>query len=133
MDIVIDTNVIVSGVINPDGFPAKILNMVVNGKLTINADSRIIDEYNRVLRSRKFSFPEAYIIPLLNYISSESKPVLPDNPYPLALKDLSDRPFVEVSLYKDIPLITGNVKHFVNIKNLRLYNPKEFILEKFSH
>ena len=133
MDIVIDTNVIVSGVINPDGFPAKILHMFINGKLTINADSRIIDEYNRVLRSRKFSFPEAYIIPLLNYISSESKPVLPDNPYPLALKDLSDRPFVEVSLYKDIPLITGNVKHFVNIKNLRLYNPKEFILEKFSH
>ena len=133
MDIVIDTNVIVSGVINPDGFPAKILNMVINGKLTINADSRIIDEYNRVLRSRKFSFPEIYILPLLNYISSESKPVLPDNPYLLSLKDPSGRPFVEVSLHKDIPLITGNGKHFENIKNLRLYNPKEFILEKFGH
>ena len=129
MDIVIDTNVIVSGVINPDGFPAKILNMVVNGKLTINADSRILDEYNRVLRSRKFSFPEIYILPLLNYISSESKPVLPDNSYQSALKGVSGRPFVEVSLHKDIPLITGNGKHFENIKNLRLHNPKEFILE----
>jgi hypothetical protein len=111
-------------VINPDGFPAKILNMVINGKLTINADSRIIDEYNRVLRSRKFSFPEAYIIPLLNYISSEFKPVLPDNPYQLALKDPSDRPFVEVSLYKDIPLITGNGNILKILKTYGFITPK---------
>ena len=130
MDIVLDTNVIVSGVINPDGFPAKILNMVINGKLTINADSRILYEYNRVLRSRKFSFPEIYIVPLLNYISSESKPILP-NPRSLDLKDPSDRPFVEVCFHQDIPLITGNIKHFKNIKNIRLYSPKEFI-EKFG-
>lgn len=131
MNIVLDTNVLVSGVINADGLPARLLNMVVNGKLTINADSRILSEYNRVLRSPKFSFPEMYILPLLNYISSESKPVLPD-PYPFTLKDPSNRPFVEVSLYKDIPLITGNRKHFENVKNLRLYSPKEF-LEEIKH
>ena len=130
MDIVLDTNVIVSGVINADGFPAKILNMVINGKSTINADSRILYEYNRVLRSRKFSFPEIYITALLNYLSSESIPVLSD-PCSLDLIDPSDRPFAEVSLYKDIPLITGNIKHFQNIKSIRLYSPKDFI-EKFN-
>lgn len=129
MNIVLDTNVLVSGVINPDGLPARLLNIIINRTLTINADSRILSEYNRVLTSPKFSFPEMYILHLLNYISSESKPVLP-NPYPSNLKDPFDLSFVEVALHENIPLITGNKKHFENIENLRLYSPKEF-LESF--
>ena len=37
-NIVLDTNVLVSGIINPYGSPAKILNLILNGNLIINAD-----------------------------------------------------------------------------------------------
>ena len=130
MNVVLDTNVIVSGIIKPDGSPAKLLNMAINGTLTINADTRILSEYGRVLNSPKFSFPETLITQLLHYISSESKLVTPD-PFLFPLKDLSDLPFIETAVQEDIPLITGNIKHFENIENLRLYSPTKF-LEKFG-
>ncbi|MCX6091062.1 MAG: putative toxin-antitoxin system toxin component, PIN family [Candidatus Atribacteria bacterium] len=53
--IVLDTNVLVAGIINPFGNPAKVLNLVLNGELIINADTRILSEYERVLKSQKFS------------------------------------------------------------------------------
>ena len=130
MNVVLDTNVIVSGIIKPDGSPAKLLNMVVNGTLTINADTRILSEYGRVLNSPKFSFPETIITHLLHYISSESKLVTPD-PFLLPVKDPSDLPFIEIAVQEDIPLITGNIKHFEDIENIRLYSPTRF-LEKFG-
>ncbi|MHB1680146.1 MAG: putative toxin-antitoxin system toxin component, PIN family [bacterium] len=125
MNVVLDTNAIVSGIINQNGFPAKLLNMVINGKLTINADTRIILEYDRVLRSPKFLFPEENVESLLKFLSHESKLVLP-NPLLMTLPDPSDRPFIEVSLHENIPLITGNKKHFNGIEKLMLYSPKEF-------
>ena len=130
MNVVLDTNVIVSGIIKPDGSPAKLLNMVVNGTLTINADTRILSEYGRVLSSPKFSFPETLITQLLHYISSESKLVIPD-PFLFPVKDPSDLPFIEIAVQEDIPLITGNIKHFEDIENIRLYSPARF-LEKFG-
>jgi putative PIN family toxin of toxin-antitoxin system len=126
MNVVIDTNVIVSGVINPDGYPAKLLNWVINGTLKINVDSRILSEYSRVLNSHKFSFPGALVTHLLDYLSLESKLILPD-PFLSSVKDSSDLPFIEIALHENIPLITGNKKHFINIKNLKLYSPKEFL------
>lgn len=126
MNVVLDTNVIVSGIIKQDGLPAKLLNMAVNGTLTINADSRILSEYGRVLKSPKFSFPETLVTHLLHYLSLESKLIVP-NPFLSEIKDLSDLPFVEIAIQEDIPLITGNKKHFDNIENLKLYSPKEFL------
>ena len=130
MNVVLDTNVIVSGIIKPDGSPAKLLNMAVNGTLTINADTRILSEYGRALNSPKFSFPETLITHLLHYISSESKLVMPD-PFLFPVKDPSDLPFIEIAVQEDIPLITGNIKHFEDIENIRLYSPARF-LEKFG-
>ena len=130
MNVVLDMNVIVSGIIKPDGSPAKLLNMVVNGTLTINADMRILSEYGRVLNSPKFSFLKTLITQLLHYISSQSKLVTPD-PFLFPVKDPSDLPFIEIAVQEDIPLITGNIKHFEDIENIRLHSPTRF-LEKFG-
>lgn len=56
MDIILDTNILVSAMINPKGLPAKILNLVLNGRLTILYDNLIIGEYREVLRRKKFNF-----------------------------------------------------------------------------
>jgi len=51
--VVVDTNVIVSGILKPESPPAKILNLVLSEKLLICADSRIISEYRNVLLREK--------------------------------------------------------------------------------
>ncbi|MCL4408123.1 MAG: putative toxin-antitoxin system toxin component, PIN family [Thermotogae bacterium] len=130
MNVVLDTNVLISGIINPKGIPADILNFVLNGRLILNLDSRILIEYDRVLKSPKFDFPKIYTEVLLQFIGGESVLITPE-PIKADLLDPSDLPFVEVAIYKDAPLITGNIKHFKNIKNLKVYSPKDF-LKKFS-
>ena len=45
MKVVVDTNVIVSALLNPNGPPAKILSLILNGKAKLLYDNRILFEY----------------------------------------------------------------------------------------
>ena len=52
MKIVFDTNVVVSALLSPSGLPARILNLVLNGTLTIVYDNNILAEYKDVLHRK---------------------------------------------------------------------------------
>jgi len=125
-NIVLDTNVLVSGIINPYGNPAKILNLILNGNLIINADARILTEYERVLKSPKFSFPPDQIKILIQFIFHQCSFIVP-SPLQIDLIDESDLPFIEVAIHENIPFITGNKKHFDNIDELKIFSPNEFL------
>ena len=59
MKVVPDTNVIISGLINVDGTPAQIVNLLINGRITLLYDGRILQEYAEVLNRKKFGFKKA--------------------------------------------------------------------------
>lgn len=112
MNIVLDTNVLVSALWSPSGKPAAILNAVISRRFTACYDYRILDEYNKVLRRPKFGFSEWEIICLLepvikNGISVIAEP-LPEIPF----TNESDKKFYEVAKFCHSPLITGNAKHY---------------------
>jgi putative PIN family toxin of toxin-antitoxin system len=56
MNIVLDTNVLVSGLLSPFGPCGRIVCMVSSGELTISLDARILAEYEEVLCRPKFKF-----------------------------------------------------------------------------
>ena len=56
MKIVLDTNVLVAGLLSPFGPCAQIVRMVSSGDLTLYFDARILSEYSEVLRRSKFRF-----------------------------------------------------------------------------
>ena len=56
MKVVIDTNVIVSGLLTPFGNSAEIVRMITSGKLNLCFDARILTEYEEVLKRPKFKF-----------------------------------------------------------------------------
>ena len=68
MKVVLDTNVIISGMINVEGTPAQIMNLLINARITILYDNRILKEYEEVLNRKKFSFKKSVINPILDYI-----------------------------------------------------------------
>ncbi|PLV56748.1 putative toxin-antitoxin system toxin component, PIN family [Thermotoga sp. SG1] len=129
MKVVVDANVLVSGIINPYGKPAHILNLVLDEKLILCIDSRIYSEYERVLLSPKFSFPREHVRTLLDFVKRKSVFVIPS---PLGVDPLDefDLPFLEVAFSAKVPIVTGNKKHFENVKGIEIYTPSEFI-EKF--
>jgi putative PIN family toxin of toxin-antitoxin system len=125
MNVVVDTNVLVSGLINPNGNPAKILNMILNSNLTVLFDERILSEYRNVLKREKFGFPDDLINPLIEFIRSEGISVISE-PAALKFRDEEDKKFYEVALTgKADYLITGNKNHFPNKKFI--VNPTEFL------
>ena len=48
--LVLDTNVLISGLLNPPEVPATILRMAVAGKVKLAYDARILAEYRDVVR-----------------------------------------------------------------------------------
>ena len=47
--VVIDTNVLVSGILKPGGWEAAVLDLIANGKLACCTSEPILNEYQRVL------------------------------------------------------------------------------------
>ena len=58
MRIVLDTNVLVSGLLNPNGTPGRILDLILGRYLTLLYDDRIIGEYSDVLARPQLDIAE---------------------------------------------------------------------------
>jgi uncharacterized protein len=110
--IVLDTNVLVSGLLSPFGPPADIVRLVSAGSVTLCLDARILAEYDEVLARPRFGFDEDAIAALIDYLDFASETVAAE-PLPARLPDQDDEPFLEVALTcKADGLVTGNLAHF---------------------
>ena len=112
MRIVLDTNVLVSGLLSPFGPPGEIVRMVSAGALVLCTDARILSEYGEVLRRPKFGFSAGDLATLLEALRGQGVAVAAV-PLPRALPDPGDEPFLEVALAGGAScLVTGNHVHF---------------------
>lgn len=130
MDIVIDTNVLVAGLLSPFGACGEIVRMVSAGELTLSFDARILSEYNEVLRRPRFGFEEEKIAALLDYIVYRGRAVAPSL-LSLSLPDPDDEPFLEVTLVSQAScLVTGNQKHFPTerCQGAKVISPSAFLI-----
>ena len=112
MIVVLDTNVIISGLLNPFGAPAAVLRLAASGIIRPAHDFRILTEYREVLSRPRFGFPSEAVEDFLRQIEDEGLPVSP-RPLPFRLSDPWDEPFLEVAFEAGAEaLITGNKRHF---------------------
>jgi putative PIN family toxin of toxin-antitoxin system len=125
MTVVLDTNIIVSALLNSNGIPAKVLALVLNGKIKILYDNRIIFEYIDVLSRKDFGFDNETINDLIGCFKNDGEFV--NSEYiPIQFIDEADKKFYEVHKSgKSQYLITGNIKHFP--KEQGIISPKSFL------
>ncbi len=108
MRVVLDTNVLVSALLSPEGPPAAIINATLDGTLTALVDNRILFEYEDVLQRERFGFNPQDVRAFLDFFRHESEYVSA-TPVQLTLNDPDDLPFYEVAkTAKADYLITGN-------------------------
>jgi putative PIN family toxin of toxin-antitoxin system len=134
MRVVLDTNVLVSGVLNPHGPPGRILDAAVAGRLKVLYDDRILAEYRAVLLRPVFGFTPRDVDALLDFMVAAGEPVSAA-PLRVVLPDPSDLPFLEVAAtaWADA-LVTGNARHFRPRRGrhtVPVFSPAEF-LERLS-
>ena len=112
---VIDTNVLVSALLHWDSVPGAVVEAAVNGNLVPVLHEKIIEEYEEVLRRKKFPFLEKDIQVLLRGLRERGvfyEPALIDEKMP----DKEDTVFYAVTMEarkkEDTYLVTGNIRHF---------------------
>lgn len=132
MKVVLDTNVILSGLLFPGGPPDKIVRAVLTGRLQNATSPDLLTELRRVLE-RKFKRPSEKIDPLIRLISEASLLVYPTERVCIIKDHEADNRVVECALTAKADfLVTGDEAHLLRLKSVQgipIIEPSEFILK----
>jgi putative PIN family toxin of toxin-antitoxin system len=130
LKIVLDTNVIVSGLLTPRGAAAEIVRMAAAVSVELCFDARILDEYRTVLGRPRFGFDPSAVAVLLAHIETEGHLAAPP-PLPKPLPDPADEPFLAVALASNArALVTRNIRHYpaASRQGMMIVSPGDFMM-----
>jgi len=125
MNIVVDTNIIVSAILSPSGKPAQIINLVANSKrLKMFYSIDILSEYKRVLAYERLNIPkdtQSIVVKMITAFGILINPPISN----IQMPDETDRTFYDTATVSSSILITGNIKHF--LPESFIVTPAEFL------
>ncbi len=130
MKIVLDTNIIVSGLLQSLGNPAQVLALALAGAVQICYDKRILAEYTEVLARRRFKFDPERVCEVLTKLEVDGLLVEAADQKDLELPDADDEPFLAVALVGQVDyLVTGNLADYPVEKRrgCAVVSPAEFM------
>jgi predicted nucleic acid-binding protein len=115
---------LVSALRSPNGTCARLLNLVLDGRLTPCYDGRVLAEYTDVLSRERLGLEPIRVKAVLDFIRAEGEATSPA-PLPPLEPDPDDTIFLEVARHLRVPLVTGNLKHFPTDPGI--VSPAEFL------
>jgi putative PIN family toxin of toxin-antitoxin system len=126
--VVIDTNVLVSGLLSPYNASAEVVRLTVAGALLPLYDARILDEYREVLLNRGFEIGADYAQAVIDAVEANGEAVI-GLPLKERLPDPHDEAFAEIAISGDADfLVTFNLKHFPKRSlPIKVVEPKTFL------
>jgi uncharacterized protein len=130
MRVVLDTNVVVSGLLRAKGNPAQVLALALAGALQVAHDKRILAEYADVLARPKFKFDKARVREVLTKLEADGLAVDASIEQNLELPDPDDEPFLAVALAGQADyLVTGNLADYPaeRRRGCAVVSPAEFL------
>ena len=128
MRVVLDTNILISACLKPDGLEARVVAMALSGKVEACVTGAIVDEYDEVLRRRKFHAVQDCAESLLTRLRGCSRLVVTTETLFVAT-DEDDNRFLEcVAAAGAEYLITGNLRHYpAEYGTARVVNARSFM------
>jgi putative PIN family toxin of toxin-antitoxin system len=129
MRVVLDTNVLVAGLLSAVGPPGWIVEAELAGVLEPTLDGAIRQEYEEVLRRSEFGFPSARVDEILAAVDRFAFIVTAAGPWPIPLPDADDEPFLAVATASASVLVTGNLRHFpMRVRRgVAVLSPRDFV------
>ena len=117
MKIVLDTNIVVSGLLKSQGNPAQVLTLALAGAVQVCHDERILAEYAEVLARPRFKFDPKRVREVLAKLDVDGLAVDASGESNLDLPDADDEPFLAVALAASVDfLVTGNLADYPPVK-----------------
>jgi uncharacterized protein len=126
--LVLDTNVVVSAALKPDGLSRTVLLLAISRPAKLYVSEPIIGEYARVLARPQLRIRKGLRRQLLDLIAKHARTVRPSRPLQAAA-DPDDNKFLECAdACRADYLITGNQRHFPAFwKQTKIVTPRQFI------
>jgi len=110
--VVVDTNIIVSALLQPLAPPARVFFMAINGSIQLCVSGSVYAEYEEVIRRPRLRRDENVIAATLQTIRERALWVRPTEPI-RACADPDDDIFLECAqAARAAYLVTGNIKDF---------------------
>ena len=128
MKVVLDTNVLVSGMMTKGGTCAIILDLLSDDRLIAALDGRMMNEYRRVCAEPRLRLDAEAVRDFLHFLNECAENVTA-MPLDADLPDPDDLPFLEVAAEAHAVLVTGNKKRFPKkaAGAVRVVSPREFL------
>jgi putative PIN family toxin of toxin-antitoxin system len=129
MRIVLDTNVLISGIFFT-GPPSRILEAWVDGRFELIASVDVLAEYRRVCERLQGQFPSADVHRILDLVIRESRIVGPATVPPSACSDPDDLKFLACALAGRAGcVVTGDraLLKSSGFRGIEVVTPREFL------
>lgn len=132
MKIVLDTNVIISGLLFPGGPPDRIMRAVLTGRLQNATSPDLLTELRRVFK-KKFNLSDEKLETLVRLVSENSELTYPTERLKAVANDETDNRIIEcaVTARADF-VVTGDQKHLLKLgrfQSIIILPPAEFTLK----
>ncbi len=130
MKVVLDTNVLVSGLLVQGSVPSEILRDFKDGQWILVLSGAILEEYGRVLRRKKFGLPTANVESMLRLIENKAIKVIPSEHFSVVHQDPSDNEFLDVAVEGQADFIVSGDRHLLDLNRFRgipVLPPSEFL------
>jgi putative PIN family toxin of toxin-antitoxin system len=126
--LVIDTNVLVSAALKPDGLQRTTFLLAITKPGRLYVSVPVLEEYAEVLSRPELSIRKGLRLQLLQLLKNHSHLVTPSRHIEVT-SDPDDNIFIECAdVARADFLITGNRKHFPTFwKNTKIVTPRDFV------
>lgn len=131
MKLVVDTNILVSGLLNGEGSPGKLVDAILAGELIAVCSVDIMAEYREVLNRQTFPFNPEDVQALIETIDEGGSWIDPE-PSQLPLPDETDRAFIDAARFAACPIVTGNRRHFPAEAGVEILSAAEVLKRLFT-
>jgi uncharacterized protein len=126
--VVLDTNVVVSALLKPQGLEDQSLRLALAGRLLLCTSPAVLQEYARVLAAPKFKLRPAEIDTTLKQLESSSSLFQPGHTLRISDHEPDNRFYECADAVHANFLVTGNLKHFKkDYGNTRVVNARQLL------
>ena len=132
--LVLDTNVLVSAAIKPDGLQRTVVLLAITKPARLYVSTAILSEYREVLSRPELQIRKGLRLQLLDLIKKHSYLVTPSRPLQIT-GDPADNMFLECAdAARADYLVAGNQRHFSRFwKKTKVITSREFISMAAPH
>jgi len=125
---VLDTNVVISAHLSPEGQQALILGLAIARYFRCFVSDALLEEYEGVLRRERFGLSPRSVTQSMRIIRKCATLVIPKRKLDVS-RDPDDNKVVECALEARADyIVTGNTRHFPSqFQDIRIVLPRQFL------